>query len=282
MSAAEQVPHPGHRHNTYRRVLDEIGGGNPAPAMSPKTRDALEIAGMIERLPDRLVGGNVYPINVRQYRMPAAVMWQWCAATGTPYPEWIKNTTSEDNTMTGHNAEREEIDALEPHMLPKNQTVKSDLTVDEQKVLQKTQQLPPPTSTRAPKRKSRLDQQTNTVHVLDAAGVEIASYEINLLTKPIHDYLVLRGLWDVLRSADDPDAAFLSLVSGDLPGRAALRGDAAWREAYALHCAESTGQHIDDAREVAALLDKKMLAGKKLNSKIVAQWEKLTGRGEDI
>jgi hypothetical protein len=74
MTVTNTIPHPGHTHNTHRRVLDEIGGGNAAPAMSPKTRDTMEIAGLIERLPDRLVGGNVYPINVRQYRMPAAVV----------------------------------------------------------------------------------------------------------------------------------------------------------------------------------------------------------------
>jgi hypothetical protein len=166
--------------------------------------------------------------------------------------------------------EIEEIDALEPHMLPQGQ------------VLQKMQQLNPMASTRAPKRKSHLDAKTGTVHVLDAAGVELGAYNTGKIPKHIQDHLVMRGLLDVLCSADDMEAAWSSLVNGELPGRAALRGEAAWREAYALHCVELTGQHIDDAREVAALLDKKMLARKKLNSKIVAQWQKLTGRGEEF
>ena len=298
MTPPNTVPHPGRANNTYRRVLDEIGGGNPAPVMSKKTRDALESAGLIERLTDRVVGGKVCPINVRQYRMPAAVTWQWCAATGTPYPAWIKNTTTttQDNTMPDHDAD--EIDALEPHMLPKtvlavNRGADEDIAAktpdsapesadlsDVIDVLMGYSEDPP---RRAAKRKSRLDADEGILYVLDAAGFVIADYTVGAIPQKIQDHLVLRGLWDLLRSADNPDEAFASLVNGDLLGRAALRGDAAWREAYAqYYLATNCVASIETARAKAALLDKKGVAAIKRQSKIVAQWEKLTGRGEEI
>lgn len=75
-----KAPHPG-KTPAQRRVLDEIGCGNYSPFMSPRTCRAMLDAGLIERLPDRIVGRDRFgTIKVREFQMPIPVHYQWCQA----------------------------------------------------------------------------------------------------------------------------------------------------------------------------------------------------------
>lgn len=71
--------HPG-RSVAQRRALDAIGCGNYSPMMAKATRDALLRAGLVERLPDLIIGGSRISVNVEQFDMPIPVHMTWCAA----------------------------------------------------------------------------------------------------------------------------------------------------------------------------------------------------------
>ena len=71
--------HPG-RTPAMRRVLDEIGCGNPSPMMADATRDALLREGLIVEISpieDRR-GGMI--LRIRRFDMPVAAHIAWCDA----------------------------------------------------------------------------------------------------------------------------------------------------------------------------------------------------------
>lgn len=80
------VKHPG-RTQAQRRVLDTIGCGDHSPMMAKSTRDALLAAGLIVRLPDRIIGGGWLAVHVEQFEMPIPVHMQWCSAVAEEFPD---------------------------------------------------------------------------------------------------------------------------------------------------------------------------------------------------
>lgn len=72
--------HPG-KAEAQRRALDQIGCGNYAVTMAPKTRDALLKAGLIEQCGEKVICRDRFGVvTVPEYQMPAPVHMQWCQA----------------------------------------------------------------------------------------------------------------------------------------------------------------------------------------------------------
>lgn len=72
------TPHPGNTP-AQRKVLDQVGCGESLPSASAKTLAKMVEQGLLERLPDQVLGRDSFgAITVPQYEMPIPVHYQWC------------------------------------------------------------------------------------------------------------------------------------------------------------------------------------------------------------
>ena len=75
---ADRVRHPG-KTKAQRAVLDQIGCGQYTPSAQRKTLDKMVADGLLDRLPDRVIGrDSLGIIALPQFEMPIPVHMAWC------------------------------------------------------------------------------------------------------------------------------------------------------------------------------------------------------------
>jgi hypothetical protein len=143
---------------------------------------------------------------------------------------------------------------------------------------------PMPPGARAPRRVAKLDHATLTITTPDENGA--STYHVGALPEAARQWAMMQGVWTFMRMADDPDAAFARLQSGNIPrprsGEKPPKKPNAWRLAYAHALVEETKKSenpltIDAATETARKLSLPALKSAKVHPLVIKHFHRLNG-----
>jgi len=141
---------------------------------------------------------------------------------------------------------------------------------------------PMPPGSRAPRRVAKLDYANLTITTPDENGA--STYHVDALPEPVKRWAMMQGVWTFMRMADDPDAAFARLQSGNVPrprtGEKKPPKPNTWRLAYAHALVDETKKsdnplNLEAATEMARKLSRPALAGAKVHPLVVKYYHRL-------